>query len=124
MSIPGMNLLSTAMSIIKPTKIPYYSVTGTRKNELFQTVDDISLIGDILASVQPIPRKRYSYYGLDFSKHYVTVWFRVNPEMLSLMNNSGFIVWRGRKMQFVENVDWFEQDGWTRVVGVDVGEFA
>lgn len=121
MDIPGSDLLDMAFDIISPQAIPFYAVTGQTKNALRQTVDQSSKVSDFPGSVQPVPQSKYHYLGLDLKKTYVNVWISVDQSVISRDTTSAFIVWRGRKFEFVGKTDWFVQDGWTKVLAVDVG---
>jgi E217 collar protein gp28 len=118
MSIPGGNLLKVALGIIAKQTVSYYqfiSRAASAKGQWVATyADPVNLVG----SFQPVPRKLYEQYGLDFSKSYFT--FYTSNNILSTQRDvSGDqLAFNGVRYQCESNNDWFPIDGWKGVLCV------
>lgn len=122
MNIPGADLLGIALGVIGSQQVRYYLNTGREANDsgrlmaLFADGVDVPQ-----GSVQAVPRSRYASYGLDFQKSYVT-WFVEQTVIDVQRNKSGDrFKWNNRVYECVSVTDWVSQDGWSEVMGVDIG---
>jgi hypothetical protein len=136
MMIPGSNLLMTALSVIGSQTVNWfqYQSIGAGPTGL-ETVTYAAHQTIMLGSVQPVPRNRYEAWGLDWQKSYVT-WFvpNVNAQSISRSpDNSGDVIeWpvnkdgslvtgKSRRYQLIGDTPWTNIDGWTYVIGIDIG---
>lgn len=134
--IPGSNILKTALSVIGSQTVNWLQFVSQSEGPtglstaMYATSQTIKL-----GSLQPVPRSRYEAYGLDWQKSYVT-WFVPNVNALSItrnpdqsgdviewpVNNDGsLITGKSRRYQLVGDTPWTYVDGWTYVLGVDIG---
>lgn len=134
--IPGSNILKMALTVIGSATVNWFqyqsSATGLTGMD---TVTYASPQTITLGSLQPVPRSRYEAFGLDWQKSYVT-WFVPDVDALSITRNpdqSGDVIeWpvtkqgalipnKSRRYQLVGDTPWTNVDGWTYVLGVDIG---
>jgi hypothetical protein len=121
MSVPGSNLLRQALKLITPQTVKYFrfqsrtlSPTG-RDVSTFETGVDVPQ-----GSVQAVPLSRYEMLGLDRQKRYVT-WFVVRAVLGVGRDYSGDqFEWGGKRYDVVGETNWFLQDGWVAVIGVEL----
>lgn len=121
MSVPGSNLLRTALRVIQPQTFDYYAYTSRTANAagflVTNYADPISLQG----SVQPVARTMYLQAGLDFQKDYVT--FFVSQNVIDVQRDvaGDKMIYGGRTYQCESlNGDWFRQDGWDAILCVKI----
>ena len=136
MLIPGSNILTLALSVISSQVVNWFQ---WQDNDTGPTGLDIVTYAAPqtikLGSVQPVPRSRYEAYGLDREKAYIT-WFvpNVNAQSITrapdtsgdviewpVTNDGALIAGQSRRWQLVGNTPWSAIDGWTYVLGVDIG---
>lgn len=136
MRVPGSNILKLALSVIGSQNVNWFqfasqNIGPTGLNTV--TYNAAQLL--TLCSVQPVPRDRYSTYGLDWEKAYVS-WFVPSINAQALTRNpdgSGDVIETpvtatgalisgvSRRYQLVGSTPWSNQDGWTNVIGLDIG---
>jgi len=122
--IPGSCLLTSAMALIGATDgAMLYKFTGRTENNFGILVSTyaspVELIG---VSIQPVNRKVYQQYGLDFQKNYITIWAPDDLQDLARDTSGDYITWNGRKWQLMSGRDWHAVDGWTTCIAVEVLE--
>lgn len=120
MSIPGINLLNLAFSVIKPTDIPYIKWNSRQLNALKQYIDVYDAAVPLRASVQAVNRARYVDMGLDFQKDYVKIWASANLISLDRDYSGDIFMWNNKQYKLVDNTDWDIQDGWASSLAVRV----
>lgn len=134
--IPGSNLLKTALTVIGSQTVNWLKYQSKATGPTGLSTATYAASQTIkLGSLQPVPRSRYEAFGLDWQKSYVT-WFVPNVNALSIMRNpdqSGDVIeWpvnkdgsliagTSRRYQLVGDTPWTNVDGWTYVLGVDIG---
>lgn len=118
--IPGSNLLNMAFQIIAKQTVIYYQYASRITNAIGYEVTTYESGVTLSGSFQPVPRSLYSQYGLDLQKSYFT--FYVSKNILDLERNvSGDqISFNGSRFQCESNVEWFNIDGWTSVLCVEI----
>lgn len=113
MSVPGMNLLNMAASVISLQPVDYYKNTGkiTRPDGIDVPAYAAAVI--VKGSVQAVPRSKYEYMGLDFAKNYVN--FYTSSCVLDLQRdvNGDQFSFGGKRFQVETNTAWAAMDGWT-----------
>jgi len=114
--IPGSNLLKTALSLIAPQSIIYYKANGRALNNIGQDVTTYDTALVVRGSFQPVPRRLYQSYGLDFQKSYFTFYASVDVIDLQRDVSADQIAFKGARYQCESANDWFAMDGWTGVL--------
>lgn len=125
MLVPGSNLLNLALSVIGSSTVEWFKFVSQAPGPTGKNVVTYAAgVTVTKGSVQPVDRARYTAYGLDFQKSYVT-WFVPNVDASSITrnpDNSGDVIeFNGRRYQCVGDTPWKAIDSWTRVLCVDIG---
>lgn len=120
--IPGSNLLAQALTVITPSECLLYSQTGRTLNSIGQWVSTYADPVAVLASVQAVPRSVYKMMGLDWQKSYVQFYSVDLIQDLARDRSGDMLEWNGRRYEIQSKNDWRPMDGWSGIVGVDVGE--
>jgi hypothetical protein len=136
MRVPGSNVLRLALSVIGAQTVNWFQYASQAPGPTGKVVTTYAAPQTIpKGSVQPVDRARYNSYGLDFQKSYVT-WFvpgfnaqsiRRNPDgsgdiIETPVNLDGSLIpGTSRRYQCVGDTPWINEDGWNRVLGVDIG---
>ncbi len=120
MTVPGSNLLATALTLLGRQSFQYYAflerVLQPNGLDLASYAAPVSLSG----SVQPVPRSLYQAYGLDFDRYYLT--FYVSRSVMDVTRDvsGNALTFNGNYYQCIQKTDWFPQDGWVGVLAVQV----
>lgn len=118
--IPGANLLNMAFGLIQPQRVEYRRFSGRTTNaagiEVVTWANPVAIFG----SLQPVDHKLLQQYGLELNKAYMTFYatqgFR-EPDR----NRAGDRITYGNRTYQVEGLTpWLLQDGWSRVLCVEV----
>jgi hypothetical protein len=123
MSVPGSNILLTALTAIGSTSVNYFQnlgfVTNSAGNDLVTYQTPIAINS---GSVQPIPKNRYALLGLDLQKSYFN-WYVPLLNMIDLQRDtSGDVVETlDRRFQLISLTDWYGIDGWKQATLLDIG---
>lgn len=116
--IPGSDLLAEALTLIAPQTVSYFSFKSRSTNAigLEETLYNPPILID--GSLQPVPRKFYEMYGLDFEKSYYI--FYTSMKVLDIQRgvSGDQIVFNKQQFQCLSNNDWFAVDGWVGVLCV------
>lgn len=123
--IPGSNILKQALTVIGSATVNYFAYAGkTTGPSGLVTTSYAAPVTVKKGSLQIVPRSRYSEYGLDWAKSYVT-WFVPDINATSISRNpddtGDVIEWKGRRYQLIGDTPWFNVDGWNEVLCVDIG---
>lgn len=116
--IPGMNLLSVALSLITPDVVDYERaltrVTGDTYNQVVTFDSPVAIEG----SFQPVPRNLYTIYGLNPQKDYFT--FYTLNDIIDIQRDiaADQIVYQTKRFQCLSANNWFAQDGWKGILCV------
>ncbi len=123
MSVPGSNLLKTALSVIASQQVLYYKASGRDYNDVGQYVTTYLPGVSIRGSFQPVPKNLYQVYGLDLSKIYYT--FYTLNDLIDIQRNvaADQIIFNNKRFQCETNNDWYAIDGWKGVLCVLVGDY-
>ena len=114
------NLLNIASQIIPQQTFVYYKYKDAQANDIGvveKTYDD----GVILeGSVQAISQDMYEKLGLDFSKKYISI--HTSADIRNVDNSQPCpdkVVWSGKEYLITKVTNWYQQDGWNRVIAVE-----
>lgn len=74
----------------------------------------------LLASVQAVLRNQYVELGLELQKNYVKIW--VDKDIVDLDRDASgdYFVFGGKTYKMEDETTWFDQDGWTSCLAVEV----
>lgn len=118
MQIP--NLLNMAMSIVGMQQFTWYRFLSRADNGVGIDVTQYESPLLISGQVQAVPRNLYEKYGLDFQRKYVT--FFISRDTLDVERDvSGDqIKYNNSTYQCLSNTDWFEINGWSSIMAVQI----
>lgn len=119
--IPGSNLLSQALSLIRPQSIAYLQCTGRTLDAAGRDVAVYAAPVDVpRTSVQAVPLGRYAQLGLDYKRRYVTVFAPVNIVGVSRDRTGDRISYDSEYYDVEMETPWFRVDGWVEILAVYV----
>lgn len=118
--IPGSNLLNRAFGVIAAQTVQYRQYLGKTTNaagiEVASWADPIPVRG----SLQPVDTTLIKNLGLDLEKTYVTFYTPRLMTDLARDRASDRISFGGQTFQVISMANWNLQDGWVRVLCVEV----
>lgn len=123
MSFPGGNILLDALTLIDSQEVIWYSEQGRTLNAAGKYVNNYAAGVTVYAgSVQAVPRSNYIQNGLDFARNYVT-WYvpLFDVQSLARMKGGDVFEWNNMRYQAINPNDWFAQDGWVGMLGIELG---
>lgn len=122
--VPGQNVLRMALTLIHKQCLRYYQFSSRALNSVGQDVTTYLAPVTMRGSWQPVPRKVYMQYGLDFQKDYYT--FYTSNDVLDIQRDvSGDqLIFNGKRYQVESNNDWFPMDGWKGIICVYIEDDA
>lgn len=120
MIVPGSNLLNMAMGIIGRQSVQWFRYTGLTTTpaglQRPTWADPVTITG----SLQPVDANTLQNLGLDWTKNYVTFFAPAEFNEVERDQSSDRVAYAGRKYQVVGKTAWFHQDGWEKVICVEV----
>jgi len=122
MSVPGSNLLYSALALIAPQTVRYFKCASRQLNEIGYYVSTFELgidVGD--CSVQAVNRSKYAALGFDLKKNYVELFIQEGIISLDRGDGGDQFEWNGRRYQMINDNDWYVLDGWAYTIAVDIG---
>lgn len=120
--IPGSNLLSMALGVIRP-QAPMLRVWLSRtRNEIGVYVNTYADAVPILGSFQPVDRKAYQQLGLDLSRNYSILYTSTPVRVVQPDGSADLVEYAGKTHQAESAMDWQAQDGWRSYTFVEVQE--
>lgn len=122
--VPGSNLLNAAFRLIATQKITYYQMTDRALNNVGQYVTFYAPGVIILGSFQPVPRKLYELYGLDFQKSYYTFYTSANLLDVQRDISGDQIYFQNHRYQCESANEWFGEDGWVGMLVIMIEDVA
>ncbi len=120
MSVPGINLLGLALSVIGQQTVTVYKFLNRATNAAGLDVPAYAAGVAVQGSVQPIPQRNYEALGLDMLQTYVMFY---TPYALIAVARDGSgdrFVYGGLHYLCESKTDWRQQDGWNAVIAVNV----
>lgn len=119
-----LNLLPIAMAATailgcnKPFK--FYKFLTSSLDVYGRDIPEYSEPVTLTGSIQAVPNKMYEQLGLDLDKNYKTVFC---PELMRSLAESlqpDIIEYNGGRYQIVENKNYYETNGWTKALMVEL----
>lgn len=121
MTVPGMNVLGLALTVLAPQAANYYAWTGLTVNSVGKEVPAFAPVTTRRGSFQPVARSRLQTMGLDMSQSYATFFGPGSVRTLERDGAPDEFGYAGRRYKALDVADWLAQDGWTAAVCVDIG---
>lgn len=121
MSVPGVNVLGLALSVLAPQMVNFYAWTGNTTSASGKEVPTYAAGVKRRGSLQPVNRSNIQQMGLEMSKSYMTFFGPGTVRTLERDGAPDAFGYGGRRYNALSLVDWQTQDGWTAALCVDVG---
>lgn len=121
MTVPGSNLLSQALRVIKPVSFQYLQFQNRSVNASKQWVPTFAAPITVWGSVQAVPRNTYAQYGLDLQRDYIKIFVREDVIDLDRDSSGDRFIYNNDLFQLESENRWFLQDGWASCLAVKVG---
>jgi hypothetical protein len=122
MPIPGQNLLNMALTVIAKQPLTYYQFAGRIQNDIGQDITTYNPPRLIYGSWQPVPRKLYEQYGLDWNRDYFILYTSNNTIDVGRDVSGDQVAFDGQRYQCESNTEWFRLDGWNGILCVHIGD--
>ncbi len=120
MRIPGVNLYRIATKVISPQPILYYEDAGRVQDAQRNWVTRYNEPKTIMASVQAVLREKYTELGLEFQKNYVKIFVDKDVVDIDRDASGDYFIFGGKTYKLADETTWFEQDGWTGCLAVEI----
>ena len=120
MTVPGSNILATALSVIAASPIQYYAWQSRTTNSIGYDTNVYAAPVTLYGSVQPVQRNLYEQYGLDLQKTYLWVYLRSSVLDINRDTSSDVLVFNANNYQILSQTNWYPIDGWTAFIAVQV----
>ena len=118
------NLLPVAMAatnILGCNKsFEFYKFKGSTLDEFGRDIPEYFTPVTYTGSIQAVPNKMYEQLGLQLDKNYMTVFCPQLMQSLAEQTQSDIIVYDNKKFQIIENKNWFNQNGYTKILMVEI----
>lgn len=122
MSIPGLNLLSIASSVIATQPVLFRRWLSRTRTNAGQMVDAYSAPETITGSWQPASMTTIKNLGLDMSKQYRQFWTNTDIQEVTIDRGADKIIADGHEwIPASSGNDWSSVDGWRSVIFVRMG---
>jgi hypothetical protein len=114
------NLLNMAMTLIGSQQFTWNKFLSTSLNSIGQDVSIYSPPICVYGQVQAVPRELFDKFGLLFQKKYLI--FYISKDIMEIDRNiSGDqIVFNGKTYKCLYETDWFQINGWSGVIAVQI----
>lgn len=120
MLVPGSNLLSMALGVIRPQAPQLISWTSRAKGPTGVFVDTYAEPVTISGSFQPVDRKAYQALGLDLSRNYSVLYTSTPIRTVERDSSADLVTYAGKTHKAESVMDWQSQDGWRSYLFVEV----
>lgn len=121
MIVPGANLLNMAMGLIGTQQAAWYRAIGRTQNALGQWVTEYAEPVVIRGSMQPLDRAKYEAMGLDLARQHWVFYTSHPVEGVARGDSPDRLTYNGRKLEVVDETNWYIADGWRGLLLVDEG---
>ena len=120
--IPGNNILNTALSVLGKQTVYWSKFASRETNEIGLDVSVYKTPYPISGSFQPIARRQYQQYGLDFNKNYALFYAPQDLMDIARDTSGDKVFYNSREWQCLGLNDWFVIDGWVAMLLVETGK--
>lgn len=118
------NLLPAAMTataILGCNKqFQFYRFIKSTLDEMGRDIPQFEPTVTLTGSIQPVSNKMREQLGLDLNENYKTVFCPALMQSIAEKLQPDRIVYENRTYEIVENKDWYETNGWTKALIVEL----
>ena len=122
MTLLRSNLLKKALKLIPSENYLYYQFLGETVNELGISVPTYADPITITGSVQSPENSMYNQLGLSLDKNYKIFYGAISINGNETQSQPDRFLYDGRLFETVKNTNWFNYDGWSGVLAIEVKE--
>lgn len=120
MIVPGSNLLALAMGVIGQQTVGWAKFTGMTTGPSGIDIAEWAAPVDIFGSLQAVDSTLLQQLGLDWTKNYCTFYAPAEFREVDRDQTGDKLLYAGKTYQVLNKASWFAQDGWERVMCVEV----
>lgn len=124
MNVPGSNLLSIALRVIRPQTLGHRAFVSRSVNTAGDWVSVFATSVDITGSMQAVDLKLYQQLGLNLAKNYHTLYTQAAVTATTRDREGDLLTYAGKTWQAESDMNWSAQDGWRKVLCVEVPAYA
>lgn len=114
------NLLDQALSVIPKQSFTYIKFKSRTISDNGLMVNTYENAQTYEGSVQAVDSKMYEQLGLDKAKKYIQVFSSLYIKNVASQVAPDRIGWNGKLYEVVDCTDWYNQDGWTNIIAVEI----
>lgn len=103
-------------------RFQYLKYMRTEIDDMGRDVPEFEEPKTYTGSVQPVPNRLYEQFGLDLDKNYKTIFSPQLMKSLAEEIQPDRIVYQQRTFEIVENKNWYETNGYTKILMVELKE--
>jgi hypothetical protein len=120
MSLLRNNLLNKALNLIPPESYLYYEFLGDTVNELGIKAPTYAAPKTIRGSVQSPENSLYQQLGLSLDKNYKIFYGAISIKGNETQPQPDRFLYDGKLFEVVKNTNWFNYDGWSGVLAIEI----
>lgn len=120
MIVPGSNLLALALGVLGQQVVEWRRYIGKVTSPAGVQVPTWAAPVTIAGSLQPVDANTLQQLGLDWTRNYVALFASAEFLEIERDQSSDRVTYAGRTYQVVGKTAWFHQDGWEKVICVEV----
>lgn len=120
MSLLRNNLLKKALKLIPPESYLYYEFLDETVNELGVSVPTYANPVSVSGSVQSPENSLYNQLGLSLDKNYKIFYGAISIKGNEVQPQPDRFLYDGKIYEVVKNSNWFNYDGWSGVLAVEL----
>ena len=111
----------TATAILGCNKqFQFYRFIKSTLDEMGRDVPQFEAPDTYTGSIQPVSNKMREQLGLDLNENYKTVFCPALMQSIAEKLQPDRIAYENRTYEIVENKDWYETNGWTKALIVEL----
>lgn len=103
-------------------RFQYFKYLRTEIDDMGRDVPAFDNPKPYTGSVQPVPNRLYEQLGLDLDKNYKIIYSPQLMKSLAEEIQPDRIVYENRTFEIVENKNWYETNGYTKILMVELKE--
>lgn len=120
MNVPGSNILSLALTAIRPQTLQWQAFVTRERNATGAWVSSYLDPVDIWGSMHPVNKKLYQTLGLDLAKNYQTLYTSADVRVTARDRRGDLVLFAGSTWECESDQNWAAVDGWRKILCVEV----
>ena len=120
MNVPGSNLVSIALRVIKPQVLQWQAFVSRTTNSAGDWVSTYATAVPIEGSFQAVNKALYQQLGLNIAKNYSILYTLADVQATHRDREGDLLTVAGRVWQAESDMDWRDADGWRKLLCVEI----